>query len=522
MSKNKKKNKGENNNEIPIDHQIESKNLQYTLSLKNSEIEMLKDENLKRKKNIVSLLEESSNLKKICSDRFILEKKLQKSMIKNENQEKTINKLNNDLINIQDKYEEEKKELEKLYMLKINQLEILIKSYDQKLEFADNIIKDNTNLKNKIKDLNLEKENLIKNNINEMKKKDIKNEIKFSNIKKKMLEKINKSQAKLFDMNNEYVDISSKLTILENKKLAFEINLLNEELKELGDKNKILEKKIFELNNEIEIHKKVEFSISEKNKKLKKLLEEKGIDIKLSEEIKDEPEEFDFKNLKIFKKEKSESNNNSKLNIEVKYDKIINLEKKIVDLEKRLNRKNDEYTSIKDKYDKIKTLMKSYEEKYSKFYNYLNDCLDNFFVTKEKSQTIDNNNDLLKNSEFSNLSKEEKYSSINILMDNLLPLINECKNINEYFNNDINNNKNHLFTPRYIFSGEKVKIRKNNILNLCFKNNEKSLPKVKDLFRSKSKRDKNSFETLPSIISYNDKKIHKMPSSFSIIHKTDN
>ena len=114
----KKKNKNDNKDEIPIDHQIESKNLQYTITLKDNEIESLKAENLKRKQNIIALQTETSNLKNVCSNKHLIEKKLQKSLVKNENQQKEINKLNNELLNTQNKSNEEKKELENFYMPK--------------------------------------------------------------------------------------------------------------------------------------------------------------------------------------------------------------------------------------------------------------------------------------------------------------------------------------------------------------------------------------------------------------------
>ena len=521
----KKKSKNDKKDEIPIDHQVESKNLQYTISLKDIEIENLKEENLKRKQNIIALQTETSNLKNICYNKHLIEKKLQKSLVKNENQQKEINKLNNELLNIQDKSNEEKKELENFYNAKINQLNQVIANYDQKIDYADRIIKDNRVLKTKINDLNLEKDNIIKNNISDMKKKEIQNDLKFSRLKQKMIDSINKSQEKVLDINKQYLDLSTKMILYENKKLILEKGILMEEIDRLKDRNKNLENKLKELNNEIEIHKQVELSLSEKNKKLKFKLKRKGIDPNIQDEISCDSDSngVNAYNLKKMQNGKLYNSNSDKSIIEEKYSKIISLEKQILELEKKLKQKNDEYTTFRDKYILIKKLMKGYEEKYSNFYKYLDDCLDNFFVTQQKNQNFDEQKiNLIKNYDFSTLSKEEKYSSIVILMNNLLPLISETKSINEHFYINDDNKQQKLFERRYLFSNENKRLKKNNLFKFSYKNKDNSLPNIKNLFRSGSKKDKNTFKILPTIISYENKKFQKMPSSVSIVNYTDN
>ena len=521
----KKKSKNDKKDEIPIDHQVESKNLQYTISLKDIEIENLKEENLKRKQNIIALQTETSNLKNICYNKHLIEKKLQKSLVKNENQQKEINKLNNELLNIQDKSNEEKKELENFYNAKINQLNQVIANYDQKIDYADRIIKDNRVLKTKINDLNLEKDNIIKNNISDMKKKEIQNDLKFSRLKQKMIDSINKSQEKVLDINKQYLDLSTKMILYENKKLILEKGILMEEIDRLKDRNKNLENKLKELNNEIEIHKQVELSLSEKNKKLKFKLKRKGIDPNIQDEISCDSDSngVNAYNLKKMQNGKLYNSNSDKSIIEEKYSKIISLEKQILELEKKLKQKNDEYTTFRDKYILIKKLMKGYEEKYSNFYKYLDDCLDNFFVTQQKNQNFDEQKiNLIKNYDFSTLSKEEKYSSIVILMNNLLPLISETKSINEHFYVNDDNKQQNLFERRYLFSNENKRLKKNNLFKFSYKNKDNSLPNIKNLFRSGSKKDKNTFKILPTIISYENKKFQKMPSSVSIVNYTDN
>ena len=298
-----------------------------------------------------------------------------------------------------------------------------------------------------------------------------------------------------------------------------------EEIYRIKDRNKNLENKLKELNNEIEIHKQVELSLSEKNKKLKFKLKRKGIDPNIQDEISCDSDSngVNAYNLKKMQNGKLYNSNSDKSIIEEKYAKIISLEKQILELEKKLKQKNDEYTTFRDKYILIKKLMKGYEEKYSNFYKYLDDCLDNFFVTQQKNQNFDEQKiNLIKNYDFSTLSKEEKYSSIVILMNNLLPLISETKSINEHFYVNDDNKQQNLFERRYLFSNENKRLKKNNLFKFSYKNKDNSLPNIKNLFRSGSKKDKNTFKILPTIISYENKKFQKMPSSVSIVNYTDN
>ena len=52
MSKNKKKDANAKV-DVPIDYQVESKNLQFTITLKDNEIDMLQKENQKKKEYII-------------------------------------------------------------------------------------------------------------------------------------------------------------------------------------------------------------------------------------------------------------------------------------------------------------------------------------------------------------------------------------------------------------------------------------------------------------------------------------
>ena len=104
----------------------------------------------------------------------------------------------------------------------------------------------------------------------------IKNKLKFSILKKKMMENIKNSQIKVTELNMQYMDVSSKLTLLQNHQLLTQLEYLQEQLAEYTKTNEALKKNNIDLKRDIEIHKEVELSLAEKNRKLKnELLKEK-------------------------------------------------------------------------------------------------------------------------------------------------------------------------------------------------------------------------------------------------------
>ena len=84
-----------------------------------------------------------------------------------------------------------------------------------------------------------------------------------------MKEKIDQIQAKETELNVQYMDVSTKLTLLQNHQLLIQLEYQSQQLDEITAKKEAWEKKVFELTKDIEIHKEVELSLAEKNKKLK-------------------------------------------------------------------------------------------------------------------------------------------------------------------------------------------------------------------------------------------------------------
>ena len=493
MSKNKKKDANAKA-EVPIDFQVESKNLQYTITLKDQEIDRLQLENEHKKAYILKLEEEIQKLKKDYIKAYELENTIKKNHNKIEKQEKEIENLHNQMDVQKKKNEEEKKQLEQNFQDEIQQLKVVIESSKQKVEMANQLSTENQELHKEVDDLKTNNKNIIEKHIAENKQKDIKNEIKFSNLKKKMKEKIDQIQAKETELNVQYMDVSTKLTLLQNHQLLIQLEYQSQQLDEITAKKEELEKKVFELTKDIEIHKEVELSLAEKNKKLKsennKLKtsnndtnnikaennsnfnnslnpKKKGISVNKSKNLRinitDEekmPENNthnfntnSYNNISTVENNSTTLMNSNNINNSMSnrfnafnnsaYTRMMNLEKKVLNLEKKLMASKKEYNSIKDRNEYVEKILKNYEKKYSGLFNFFEDCLDQFFNDEEliNNQEIFVNIDSIKKCDFSNLNKEEKYTNLIIIMKYLMPLMDSSNVLkqSQSGSNNINN-----------------------------------------------------------------------------------
>ena len=509
MSKNKKKDANAKA-DVPIDYQVESKNLQYTITLKDNEIGMLQKENNKKKEYIIELEKEIQKLRKDYVNAYELENTIKSNHKKIEQQEKEIENLNNQLKEQKKKNDEEKKQIEQNFQDEIHQLKVRIESSTQKVEMANQLSTENQELLKEVDKLKLDQQNIINKHVAENKQRDIKNQIKFSNLKNKMKEKIDQIQAKETELNVQYMDVSTKLTLLQNHQLLIQLEYQSQQLDEITAKKDALEKKVFELTKDIEIHKEVELSLAEKNKKLKneinKLKNSTSFSNNNNNNNTSNINNFNSSNsnannstenkknrnlvintsnnINITEDDKSSENNNhpvintnsfnnisttvennnsnntannnfSNININNKmnlfnnntYTRMLNLEKKVLTLEKKLMNSKKEYNLIKDKNEYIEKILKNYERKYSGLFNFFEDCLDQFFNDEEliNNQEIFVNIDSIRKCDFSSLNKEEKYSTLIILMKYLMPLMDSSNVLKQNQTNSSVNNVNLKF-----------------------------------------------------------------------------
>ena len=484
MSKNKKKDANAKA-DVPIDFQVESKNLQYTITLKDQEIDLLQKENQHKKDYILKLEEEIQKLQKDYIKAYELENTIKKDHAKIEKQEKEIENLHNQMEVQKKKNEDEKKQMEQNFQDEIQQLKVVIESSRQKVDMANQLSAENQELQKEVENLKTDNKNIIAKHIAENKQKQVKNEIKFSNLKKKMKEKIDQIQAKETELNVQYMDVSTKLTLLQNHQLLIQLEYQSQQLDEITAKKEELEKRVFELTKDIEIHKEVEISLAEKNKKLKsennKLKNENNniinnsnfnsslnqnskktsipknknlkINITDDEKISENNQNFNtnsYNNLSTVENNSTSMMNSNNINNNISsrtnlfnnnaYTRMMNLEKKVLNLEKKLMASKKEYNSIKDRNEYVEKILKNYEKKYSGLFNFFEDCLEQFFNDEElvNNQEIYVNIDSIRKCDFSNLNREEKYTTLIIIMKYLMPLM-DSSNVLKQSQNNVNN-----------------------------------------------------------------------------------
>ena len=300
-------------------------------------------------------------------------------------------------------------------------------------------------------------------------------------LKNKMMDNVNQTQLKVAELNVQYMDVSTKLTLLQNHQLLIQLEYLSQQLENYTNKNELLEKKIKGFKKDMEIHKEVELSLAEKNKKLQKELD------KLKNNKNDD--ESIAEKAQLINTEKNGENKNE--------NKIMNLEKKVIDLEKKLQNKQKEFNFLKDKNDSIEQILKNYEQRYKGLFIFLDTCLDNFFNDTElKQNNISINIDSFKKGDFKSFNKTEKYSVLIILMKYLLPLIN---NYDVNTNNLLSNIKINIKNQKH--DSKKQIFSEIDNINRGFRKLVTNKLGIKRRLggRSNSSLSFNSFDNLPSI-----------------------
>ena len=335
----------------------------------------------------------------------------------------------------------------------------------------------------------LKLENTISNFEEDQKKKDAKKEIEFENrmndMKKKMLDYIKEGQKSKQYLSKEQLRLNDKLSVIHKNTLLNELDFQSMQLEDLLKQREHLDNIIAGMRNDIEVHKKVEKILTEKNKQYtnmikvlstkienkenKENVENQGIlynnkDNKGVDEPKYRTKKFKFwksnnkfirinNNRNIYnefnKKNTIESliksqsiendiNENNKTK-EKKYRKICsylsspnlsvdNVENinDLVVLRKELIKKIKESEDYKSKYDFYKTKLDELNNKYGNIMKLFEEVLIRIYEDKNMSniKNIYINIEDFKSCNFENLSPEQKYSIVMLIIKYLLPLIN--------------------------------------------------------------------------------------------------
>ena len=202
-------------------------------------------------------------------------------------------------------------------------------------------------------------------------------ELKFSHLKDKMQQQIKDTQKKITQLNLENMDVSTKLILLQNHQLLIELEYQTMQCEELVKKNSAYEKKVYELQKDIETHEQVENTLASKNKTL----------------------------LEIIKKNNYEDKNPPSTRQKIK---------------------REEFLKLKKNYEELLEKLQLYENKYNNIFNLFENGLEKLCEDYElkEIQDIYINIDSIRSCDFSDLNGEQKYSVLVILIKHLLPLIN--------------------------------------------------------------------------------------------------
>ena len=430
---------------------IEIQNLTKSLSKKNIEISFLKKKITEDSQYISSIQSELFTLKKFYSDSSKLKRELDISNEKNQQLEREIEDLKQKISEQHKEFSENQRIEDKKHLTEISKLRGTVDNYVQKTLRSNMNELDNVKLYLQLNELKKKNEDIVEKTKQQLIQKEIDNKIKFTKLKDRMLANINETKDEVSELNMKYMDISTKLTLLQNHQLLIQLDYQTQQLEESTKKNEIFKKKISDLTKDIELHKEVEVSLAEKNRKLiRELSKYKKEENKDStKEGKSSEDNFAQINKSSLIGDSSFNNNQPQtLNVSIltnsnsfnnkfgivnsnDYSRILSLEKKVLNLEKKLEQKKREYNDLKEKNEHIENMLKNKDRKYSGLYNFLEESLNQFFSDENiiNNKEIYINTETLKHFNFSQLSKEQKYSTLIILMKYLLPLITNEKEV---------------------------------------------------------------------------------------------
>ena len=415
--------KVDNKNTIPYE---------YQKILDNGTIKQLRE-------NIIKLLTEVNNLSKQNAELKVRNAACSYAEIQLANAEKRIAKLKEDNLNtIENHYKAQKKLENEIENLKFQREKDEIYNrtnreiFNQRIELVNQLNLENEVNKEEIKSLKDKNEKLKQEHENKFRTQEVNNQLKYTKIKKRMIESLQETQKNVTKLNIQYMDVSNKLTLLQNNELLVQIEYQSQKIAELEKNNKILKERILALENELKIHHGVEKKLVGKIKKNNLCVSVEN-DNNKSNSVYDNSTGLFIKNSKspISNRILSLGNTNNSLSLLNGYNDsnsifISGQERKILNLEKTIQSKNEEIEKLKNKISKYEFKIFNYENKYSGLFNFFEDCLNLFFEDEEikKNQNFYIHIDSIKKCDFTIFSKEEKYSLLVLIMKYLLPIVN--------------------------------------------------------------------------------------------------
>jgi hypothetical protein len=416
------------------------------------------------------------NLKVIRQNCNLKEEIYQNEKLEIIQKDQKILELQTDIINLKIEHERYKNKKEMEYENDVN----AVKNF-----YDTNLLKNNT--AQVVEEANkqfyqqiLKLENIIINFKEEQRKLDIKKEIEFerrmSKMKKKMLDYIKEGQKSKQYLSKEQLRLNDKLSVINKNTLLNELDFQSMQLEDLLKQRAQLDSIISGMKSDLEIHKKLEKILTEKNKEytnmikvLSTKIESKGKVDEMNEnlESKDTLKKELSSKLKQFRlvkpnskfirinnqnnirsldkrenKVKSESNNiKQNFNEEIKIknfgktsvgfrnnlkDDDINENQDLVFLRKELIKKIKESEDYRSKFEYYKTKLDLINKKYGNIMQLFEGVLVDIYEDKNMKyiKNIFINLEDFKQCNFETLSSEQKYSIVLLIIKYLMPLIN--------------------------------------------------------------------------------------------------
>lgn len=469
-----------------VKSQNEANSKDIIISELNKKIKKLSEE-------INRLYLENSNLKKMYSINYSVQTQLKSA-------EETIKNLREENLKLMLAHKNKESELGKnidKILLEKKKEKLLSDKYEalymQKMLVANQIEMENKIYKDELEKIKKQMELNEDNAKDKITKLEIQNLVKYKTLKSKILNNLNETKTKLANLNLKFMDNTSRAMNLQNYQLIIELEEQKQENEQLVKENALLNKKLFEMKDDLDIHKKVELELAEK---LKKLQSKNNSDNNNSNtNINTNSNKFAKTSTAFAPKQNNKINDDTNIIIQkLKKIKTLNENEKNRNLgNKKLSRKHNSYQrmnktqfgnsflpnksyfyrdisdlSVASKNSKIfsedrfnnnlndieltpddnllfKLKNVSNEKKYINLYNFLEKCLDNFYSDikskMKKKNIIKIDFESLRKLKFNEYSTKEQYILLILLMNHIIPLIYV------YFNSNSNGDilENNLF-----------------------------------------------------------------------------
>ena len=508
--------------------------------------------------NLESQIESLKRIKQNC---LLKEEIYQNEKLEVIQKNKKILELENDIINLKIEHEKYKNKKEIEYENDVNAVKNLYDTNLLKNNNAQIVAEANKEFFQQI----LKLENVINTFKEEQKKIDAKKEVEFerrmSKMKKKMLDYIKDGQKSKQYLSQEQIKLNDKLSVINKNTLLNELGFQSLQLEDLLKQREQLDSIITSMKSDLEVHKKVESILVEKNKEytnmikvLSTKIESKGNNNKElgeKENIKKE-NDINYKHLKLKKQhsdflrinnmnnyrilEKKENNDNNQIkkniNEEIKVKNFgrtfmgfsnkmkidnINQNQDLVFLRKELIKKIKECEDYKSKYEYYKTKLDTINNKYANIMKLFEEVLVNIYEDKNMKyiKNIFINLEDFKQCNFETLSSEQKYSIIILIIKYLIPLINpnnlpgKFKSLFSgiedvsFINGNTEKGNYLLSSTSNLSSNYKERSNRHNVVKSRIKSSSSDFGKTQLFFDKKYQKQVNEMQSITNIFNEN-------------------